>query len=80
LRTDTRALTCFKQAVLIIRWFLDGTRVTQLTIDNAIGKSTCYDYLDEGIGVLAAQAPGLQPALPAAKMPGYSHVNIDGAA
>src|SRR4051794_22596883 len=26
-RTGTRALSCFKQAVLIIRWFVDGSRV-----------------------------------------------------
>src|SRR2546430_1503961 len=63
-RTGTRALSCFKQAVLVIRWFLDGTRVAQLAGDNAIGKSTAYTYLHEGIGVLAAHAPGLEAALP----------------
>ncbi len=77
-RTQTRALSCFKQAVLVIRWFLDGTRVKQLAGDNAISRSTAYDYLHEGIGVLAVQAPSLQSALLAAKMAGYSHVNIDG--
>ena len=77
-RTGTRALSCFKQAVLVIRWFLDGTRVAQLAGDNAIGKSTAYTYLHEGIGVLAAHAPGLEVALFAAKMAGYAHVNIDG--
>jgi hypothetical protein len=77
-RTGTRALSCFKQAVLVIRWFLDGTRVKQLAGDNAISRSTAYDYLHEGVGVLAAQAPGLESALLAAKMAGYSHVNIDG--
>ncbi|GLY67944.1 hypothetical protein Atai01_45630 [Amycolatopsis taiwanensis] len=40
-----------------MRWFLDGTRAKQLAVDNAIGKSTVYDYLDEGFTVLAAQAP-----------------------
>lgn len=77
-RTGTRVLTCFAQAVLIIRWFIDGTRVKQLAGDNAISKSTCYDYLHEGINLLAAQAPGLESALLAAKMAGYGHVNIDG--
>jgi len=77
-RTGTRALSCFKQAILVIRWFLDGTRVKQLAGDNAISRSTAYDYLHEGIGVLAAQAPSLESALLAAKMAGYSHVNIDG--
>jgi hypothetical protein len=73
-----RALGCFKQAVLAIRWFLDGTRNTQLTRDNGISKSTTYAYLHETIGVLAARAPKLESALLAAKMAGYSHGNIDG--
>jgi hypothetical protein len=77
-RTGTRALSCFKQAVLVIRWFLDGTRIAQLAGDNAIGGSTAYDYLHEGIGVLAGRAPSLQAALLAAKMAGYDHVTIDG--
>jgi hypothetical protein len=33
------------QAVLVLRWFLDGTRVAQLATDNAIGASTAYRYL-----------------------------------
>jgi hypothetical protein len=60
LRRGTRALGCFKQAVLVIRWFLDGTRITQLATDNAIGRSTAYDYFYEGIDVLASQAPSLE--------------------
>jgi hypothetical protein len=77
-RKNRRALGCFKQAVLAIRWFLDGTRITQLARDNGIGKSTAYTYLHETIQVLAARAPKLESALLAAKMAGYSHVNIDG--
>jgi hypothetical protein len=77
-RAGTRALGCSKQAVLVIRWFLDATRVKQLATDNAIGGSTAYTYLHEGINVLATQAPGLESALLAAKMAGYNHVNIDG--
>lgn len=77
-RSNRRALGCFKQAILVIRWFLDGTRVKQLAVDNGIGKSTAYAYLHEGIAVLAACAPNLESALLAAKIAGYSHVNIDG--
>jgi hypothetical protein len=77
-RADTRALGCFKQAVLVLRWFLDGTRLRQLAVDNGIGKSTAYDYLHEGIGVLAARAPKLESALLAAKMAGHAHIAIDG--
>src|SRR2546421_1885818 len=77
-RKGSRVLTPFKQAVLVLRWFLDGTRVRQLTVDNAIGKSTVYAYLDEGFAVLAAQAPALESALLTAKMAGHSHISIDG--
>jgi hypothetical protein len=77
-RAGTRALGCFKQAVLVIRWFLDDSRVAQLAVDNAIGRSTAYDYLHEGVDALAAAAPSLHAALLAAKMAGYDHVNIDG--
>jgi DDE superfamily endonuclease len=71
-------LSPFQQAILLLRWFLDGTRVAQLAVDNAIGTSTVYDYLDEGFTVLAAGAPKLESALLAAKMAGHSHVCIDG--
>jgi hypothetical protein len=77
-RKDSRSLTSFKQAVLVLRWFLDSTRVRQLAVDNAIGKSTAYTYLEEGFTVLAAQAPALESALLAAKMAGHSHISIDG--
>ena len=77
-RTDSRALSPFKQAVLILRWFLDATRVAQLACDNTISKSTAYDYLHEGITVLAAHAPKLESALLAAKIAGHDHISIDG--
>ena len=77
-RSGRRTLGCFAQAVLLLRWFLDGTRVAQLATDNTIGTSTAYRYLHEGIGVLAAHRPSLHGALLAAKAAGYSHVNLDG--
>lgn len=77
-RAGTRSLTTHDQAILILRWFLDNTRMKQLAADNKISKSTGYDYLHEGIDVLAARAPGLTSALLAAKAAGYSHVTIDG--
>lgn len=77
-RASTRALSCRGQAVLVLRWFLDGTRMSQLVGDNQISTSTGYDYLHEGIDVLALRSPTLHGALLAAKAAGYSHVNIDG--
>ena len=77
-RAGRRTLGCFAQSVLVLRWFLDGTRVAQLAADNTIGASTAYRYLHEGIDVLAERQPSLHGALLAAKAAGYSHVNLDG--
>ncbi len=77
-RTGRRALGCFAQAVLVLRWFIDNTRLAQLATDNAIGLSTAYRYLHEGIDALAARRPGLHSALLAAEAAGYSHVLLDG--
>ena len=52
--------------------------MAQLACDNAIGKSTAYDYLHEGITVLAVHAPKLESALLAAKIAGHDHISIDG--
>lgn len=77
-RKDTRALGTYKQAVLVLRWFLDDTRMSALARDNAISASTAYDYRDEGIAVLADRKPGLHGALLAAKAAGHTHVIVDG--
>ena len=77
-RKGSRALTPYKQAILVLRWMLDAARVKQLATDNSISGSTTYDYLHEGIDVLAAQAPSLHSALLAAKMAGYDYVLLDG--
>src|SRR4051794_37211298 len=77
-RARRRALGCYRQAVLLLRWFCDGTRLTQLAADNRIGRSTAYRYLHEGIEVLATAAPGLRGALLAARAAGYPHVTVDG--
>jgi DDE superfamily endonuclease len=77
-RGRRRALGCYRQAVLVLRWFLDGTRLAQLAADNRIGSSTAYRYLHEGIDVLAAAAPGLRGALLAARAAGHPHVTVDG--
>jgi hypothetical protein len=77
-RKGRRALGCYRHAVLVLRWFLDGTRVVQLAADNQLGLSTTYRYLHEAIDLLAAAAPSLPGALLAARMAGHTHVNIDG--
>jgi hypothetical protein len=77
-RKGRRMLSTYKQAVLVLRWFLDDTRMSALARDNGIGESTAYDYRDEGIAVLAARKPSLHGALLAAKVAGHSHVIVDG--
>ncbi|MFJ9032890.1 transposase family protein [Streptomyces sp. NPDC102274] len=77
-RRGRRALGCFRQAVLILRWFLDGTRLAQLARDNEVSSSTAYRYLHEGLTVLAAGAPDLHTALARAKAAGLTHLNLDG--
>ncbi len=77
-RRGRRALGCHQQAVLVLCWFLDATRVAQLAADNQLSSSTAYRYLHEGIDVLAGAAPGLHGALLAARTAGHSHVCLDG--
>jgi hypothetical protein len=69
-RKDTRPLSTYKQAVLILRRFLDDTRMSTLAADSGISTSTAYDYRSEGTAVLAA--------LLAAKAAGHTHVILDG--
>ncbi|MFE5120974.1 transposase family protein [Streptomyces sp. NPDC056669] len=77
-RIGTRALGVFKQAVLVLRWFVDGTRPAQLARDNGISTPTTYRYLHEGLTVLADHAPDLSTALERAAAAGHTHLNLDG--
>ncbi|WP_432501813.1 transposase family protein [Kineococcus arenarius] len=77
-RTGRRVLGVFAHAVLICRFLIDATRVAHLARDNDMGISTAYRYVHEALDVLAAQAPGLRPALLAAHAAGHTHVNLDG--
>ncbi len=60
----SRALSCFWQAVLRLRWFRDRATADALARDHGISRATAYRYLDEVIIVLAGQAPDLRRALP----------------
>jgi hypothetical protein len=77
-RKGTRALTCFWQAVLALRWFRDRTDPTALGRDHHISRATAYRYLDEVIAVLADAAPDLHQALQRAKDEGLPHLILDG--
>jgi hypothetical protein len=75
----SRALTCFWQAVLGLRWFRDRTTAEALARDHGISRATGYRYVDEVIAVLAEQAPDLCEALERASDEGLPHVILDGA-
>ncbi len=40
----------------MLRWFCDGTRLTQVARDDRIGSPTAYRYLPEGIDALGGLA------------------------
>jgi hypothetical protein len=74
----SRALTCFWQAVVGLRWFRDRTTPGALARDHGISRATAYRYIDEVITVLAGQAPELAEALERVKGEGLSYVILDG--
>jgi hypothetical protein len=73
----SRALSCFWQAVLGLR-FRDRTTAEALARDHGVSQATAYRYLDEVILVLAEQAPDLRQALERATGEGLAHVILDG--
>ena len=73
-----RALTCFWQEVVGLRWFRDRTALDALARDHGLSRATAYRYLDEVIAVLADEAPGLSQALERASEEGFPHVILDG--
>lgn len=77
-RKNSRALTCFRQAVLGLRWFRQDVDVTALARDHGVSRATGYRYLDEVIEVLADQAPDPHDALEKAKDEGLAYVILDG--
>lgn len=77
-RRGRRALTPFRQAVLVLRWFRQDTALTALARDAGISIATSYRYLHEGIDVLAAQAPELPEILRARLAAGDTYVILDG--
>ncbi len=77
-RRDTRALGVVKQSAIVLRWFIDGTRLTQLARDNGISERTAYRFLHEGLTVLADLAPDPSTARERATAAGYTHLNLGG--
>ncbi|ROO88261.1 DDE superfamily endonuclease [Actinocorallia herbida] len=74
----SRALTPFWQAVGVLRWFRGEMDIPGLGRDHGISRATGYRYVDEGIDVLADQAPDLHDALDRARADGHAYLIMDG--
>lgn len=77
-RAGTRALSCWRQAVFALVWFRERRPIPAVGRGMGISQATSYRYLDEAVGALAAQAPGLHAALQQVADEGWSHVVLDG--
>ncbi|UOX88491.1 IS5/IS1182 family transposase [Amycolatopsis sp. FBCC-B4732] len=77
-RRGRRALTPYRHAVLVLRWFRDAIPVHRLATDHRISIATAYRYLHEAITALAAQAPDLHQVLAQRRDTGDTHVVLDG--
>jgi hypothetical protein len=77
-RRGTRLLTCWYHAVLVLVWFRTKNDVEIVGAGFGVSRATAYRYRDEGIRVLAAQAPDLHEALTHVAEQGWSHVVVDG--
>ncbi len=77
-RKGTRALTCHRQALFVLAWLRDGADVERLGAGFGLSRATAYRYRDEGIAVLARQAPDLCDALERAASQGLAHLILDG--
>ena len=73
-----RAATCWVQAVLVLRWFKDGTALWLLACDACISQATAYRYLHEALDVIADRAPDLHDVLERGLAEGWAHVCLDG--
>ncbi len=73
-----RALTPFRQAVMVMRWFRGERDIPKLGRDHRVSRATAYRYIHEGIDVIAVQAPDLHEALDRAQADGLAYVILDG--
>ena len=77
-RKGARALTCYRQALMVLVWFRKNEDKTLLGTEFGVSRATAYRYVAEAIAVLSAQAPDLHTALRRVAEQGWSHVVLDG--
>jgi hypothetical protein len=73
-RRGTRALTCWRQALLALVGLRKREDLTILGASFGISRATAYRYRDEALDVLANQAPELSDALARVADEGWAFV------
>jgi hypothetical protein len=73
-----RKLNPGRQALLVLAHLRKGETFAELAAGFGVGTATAWRYVSEAVGLLAARAPKLGPALRAAKSAGHAFVVIDG--
>ena len=77
-RKGSRALTCWRQALMVLAWFRSQGEIALVGAGFGVSRATAYRYRDEVIDVLAEQAPDLHDALAQVAEQGWPHVIVDG--
>jgi len=73
-----RKLNCGQQALLVLVHLRKGETFAGLAAGFAVSTATAWRYVTEAVGLLAARAPKLRPALRAAGTAGHAFVVLDG--
>ena len=76
--TRWRLLDATTQATLVIAFLRTNLTYAELAAGNHISISTCWRYIDEGIGLLAGQAIRLTDVVRLARKAGWDHLLVDG--
>jgi hypothetical protein len=76
LRTRWRRLDPGRQALLVVAYLRKGETYADLACGFAVGVTTVYRYIREGLTLLAALAPTLGQAIDVAR--GKAYVTLDG--
>lgn len=74
-----RALTCGRQALLVLAHLRTNAPFTQVGAGFAVSTPTAWRYVHEAVDLLAARAPKLERALRAARERGEQALVLDGA-
>ena len=77
-RPVRRAATARTQALLVLRWFKDATKLLILALDAGISTATAYRYPHDAIDGIADRAPTLPQVLERGRSQDWPFVCLDG--